>query len=367
MKRFWNILCVLFVAFSLSLCSKGDNSGPKPVVKQLVISASSSYLNVGEKVNFTASIEGVLVKDAVFYLDTKVISNSYSFSEVGVYSVFARKNGFTDSAPIQLTVSAKSLGQLVLVADRNNVEMGDVVNFTVTLNAQTINDTNITVSDGSSVIDGQWRAVKEGDYIFKASKEGLNSSNVVNVKVYPKPTSTNSFIKYNGSISYINTSRILIAATKDNNGVFTPYVYTNASNSKYYKFYVDLYKAEGGLKISSSRITLAVYQSPTLSPMLYPGESDHYATTFLEAHATLDFMVFKYFNSNDVVQMLFDPIGVNGAAKIHLLTSNVEVVFKDNFTVNTLGYVEVDSFGNENLYRGIPVSFLNRNTSLSVY
>lgn len=370
MKRFLNILCLLFVAVCVSLCSKADSGGPKPVVKQLVISASSYYLNVGEKVNFTASVKGNLIQDAMFYIGTKAISSSYSFSEVGVYSVFARKSGFTDSSPIQITVSSAPAGQLVLVADRSSVEMGEIVSFKVTLNSQTINDAYITASDGSSVLNGQWRAVKEGDYTFTASKEGVNSSNVVSVKVNSKPTSTNSFIKYNGNISYIDTSRILIAATKDSSGVFTPYVYTDALDMKYYKFYIDLFRrSTTTINIIDSRsyITLAVYQNPSLSPMLYPGESDHYATTFLEAYATLDFMIFKYFNSNDVVQMLFNPVGLNGAANIHLLKDNVEVVFKDNFTSNTLGFVEVNTFGKEDLYRGIPASFLNRNTSYGAH
>lgn len=370
MKQFLNILCVLFVAFSLSLCSKGDSGGTKPPAKQLVVSASSSYLNIGEKVTFSASVDGNLVEDAVFYLGTKVISSSYSFNEVGVYSVFARKRNYTDSKAIQITVSTKPTGELVLLADNNNVKVDDKVNFTVTLNSQTISDATITASDGSSVVNGQWLAVKEGEYVFKASKQGLNSSNVVNVKVNPKPISTNSFIKYDEKISYINTSRLLIAATKNSNGTFTPYTYTDASNKKYYKFYVDLFRrsATSNVMDSRSRITVAVYQYSSLSPMLFPGESNLYSTTFLEAYATLDFVFIEYFNSSNVVQMLFDSGGVNGGAKIHLLKDNVEVVFKDHFKVNTLGFVEVNSIGNEVNYRdGVPASFLNRDISFSMY
>lgn len=90
----------------LTSCSKDD--GPDPVAENetLMLIASKTVISDGESVQFTVSSNSVSVDDATIYVEGVAISNyDHTFAEGGTYNVVAKKDGFTDSEAVAITVN----------------------------------------------------------------------------------------------------------------------------------------------------------------------------------------------------------------------------------------------------------------------
>ncbi|WP_417867876.1 hypothetical protein [Xanthomarina gelatinilytica] len=100
-----NLLSIIFMTFLLtfSACSNDDDS-PNTPKEQLVLSASTLEAEVGETVSFEVTANGTTVTDAQIYVNGSLDSQNTNFNEKGSYSIVAKKEGFQESEPLNLTV-----------------------------------------------------------------------------------------------------------------------------------------------------------------------------------------------------------------------------------------------------------------------
>lgn len=100
-----NLLSITLMTFLLTIvaCSK-DDDGLKQQKGQLELSASALETEVGETVSFEVTANGTTVTDALIYVNGNLDGQSTSFNEKGNYSIVAKKEGFLDSEPLNLSV-----------------------------------------------------------------------------------------------------------------------------------------------------------------------------------------------------------------------------------------------------------------------
>lgn len=94
------LLCGILLLFS---CTKDDDPGTVDK-KQLVLSVSSTQIEKGSEVTFSATIEGQPVEAKIFLEGNEIAGNTYSFQEVGSYSAVAKNALYLDSKPLVITV-----------------------------------------------------------------------------------------------------------------------------------------------------------------------------------------------------------------------------------------------------------------------
>lgn len=73
--------------------------------KPLTLSADKTEITVGESVNFAVMVDGESESGAELYIDTEKITNPYVFDTEGEFQVIAKKQGFTDSNIVTITVT----------------------------------------------------------------------------------------------------------------------------------------------------------------------------------------------------------------------------------------------------------------------
>lgn len=103
------LLCSTLLLFS---CSKEEGPGqePDPTEKsELVLTASATEIDTGDEVTFEVIAEGKAT-DADIYIDNEKISGtSHTFDKAGTYQVVAKKEGYTDSESVQVTVKTPKM------------------------------------------------------------------------------------------------------------------------------------------------------------------------------------------------------------------------------------------------------------------
>src|SRR5690606_36083078 len=100
----------LLLAFGIFLsCSGDDDSGGTPPgtdQPQLVLTASAMEAGTGEEIIFEVTANGKAISGADIFIDGTGISGySHVFEEVGEYQARAKKEGFKDSAPLNLNIN----------------------------------------------------------------------------------------------------------------------------------------------------------------------------------------------------------------------------------------------------------------------
>lgn len=101
------VLCSMIVLFS---CSKDDGADPGPdLVKKaaLVLTTSATEITVAQAVTFEVTADGKAI-DADIYVDnTKISGTTHTFEVTGTYTAIAKKEGYTDSKGVEVTVKAE--------------------------------------------------------------------------------------------------------------------------------------------------------------------------------------------------------------------------------------------------------------------
>src|SRR5690606_30243802 len=103
----------LYLLLSISMlytCSKDEGkNGVEPDGEvQLILNTSSTSVDKGEEVNFEVTAEGAPVSGAQILVNGKNIPNyNHIFDTSGVYQAIAKKEGYQNSEPLELTVIEK--------------------------------------------------------------------------------------------------------------------------------------------------------------------------------------------------------------------------------------------------------------------
>lgn len=105
---FWGVF--LATALSAASCSKDETPAPLVVEEevQLQLTASETTVIGNATVSFEVTADGHTISDAAIYIDgDKIDGYQYTFEEVGTSTVIAKKSGFKDSAPLEITINDK--------------------------------------------------------------------------------------------------------------------------------------------------------------------------------------------------------------------------------------------------------------------
>lgn len=105
---FWG--AILATTLSVASCSKDETPAPLVVEEevQLQLTASETTAIVNSTVSFEVTADGQTVSDAAIYLDgDKIDGYQHTFDKVGKNTVVAKKSGFKDSAPLEITINDK--------------------------------------------------------------------------------------------------------------------------------------------------------------------------------------------------------------------------------------------------------------------
>lgn len=259
---------VLLLAVIALACSSDDNTIDESVGKELFINADKTKVAIGEMVVFSASDkENKPIADVGFYINGKKITKEYKFDKKGVYNVVAKKEGYKVSAPIPILVSfgGENPNKLVLSVDKNNVFIGDSVNFIVTAEGQEVTGYKIQNLGGDIIDSSTWIADKAGTFKFTASKNGYSTSEMVEVTVLFNSTVKDQTFTVNGEIYDIDSVELAI---DENKKTKEPILYHDGNTSYYvFKLFADN-NAEG---------TFAMYIMKVIVPsdtkkIIYPYE-----------------------------------------------------------------------------------------------
>ena len=170
---------------------KGE-SGTTP--DPITISADPSEVTVGEKVNFTV-MQGSsnVTANAKFYIGEEVISNPYTTTSAGTFTVRAEKDGLTSETTF--TVVPKPI---VLSASPSNAVVGENITFTV---MQGDNDvtSEATLYVGTSKINNPYKATYAGTFTVRAEKDGLTAETTFTVVEPIEITANPTVITANGT------------------------------------------------------------------------------------------------------------------------------------------------------------------------
>lgn len=103
------LLCSALLFFS---CSKENEPGnePNPTEKsELVLTASATEIDKGENVTFEVIANGKAINADIYIDNTKINGTSHTFEEAGTYQVIAKKEGYSDSESMQITVKTPEM------------------------------------------------------------------------------------------------------------------------------------------------------------------------------------------------------------------------------------------------------------------
>src|SRR5690606_3106496 len=113
MEKLLNIIlrkAFVVTAFSLMSCSQEDTPAPPVVEEELILELTASETSVTQNstVSFKVTADGQVISDADIHVDgVKIDGYQYTFEEVGKSKVIAKKSGFKDSAPLEITINDK--------------------------------------------------------------------------------------------------------------------------------------------------------------------------------------------------------------------------------------------------------------------
>src|SRR5690606_39804447 len=131
MKKLLNILLrktFVVTAFSLMSCSQEDTPAP-PVDKEeltLELTASETSVTENSKVSFKVTADGQVVSDADIHVDgVKIGGYQHTFGEIGTSTVIAKKSGFKDSAPLEITINEKTQNVDIYILGEGGTESLD--------------------------------------------------------------------------------------------------------------------------------------------------------------------------------------------------------------------------------------------------
>ncbi|MEC4115032.1 hypothetical protein [Myroides pelagicus] len=351
MKKLFMFLAVAGLATFSASCSSDDNSsdgGAK--AKELVVTADKTEVKEGETVNFNVKADGKEVSDANIFVNSEKGSLAHLFEVEGVYKVIAKKEGFTDSKAIEIKVTkgedtGSEKKSMVLTADKSSVTIGETVKFSASENGTAVEGVTIKLVGGATIADALWKAAKEGEFKFVASKEGYNDSNEVAVKVtkptQPEEPKANS-INVNGtSYDIVPDSAILLAETIKQDGKNYVRLYElDLGDGKivyYCRFAIDVRTSDFSIAGSDvtgavARVYKVVIQDPDSDSVIYPGvdpEAEVNVNGFVLAEAgELDFKGEDVKSFEVALANFVDP---NGKAKLSVATAdNLSIEYEGN-------------------------------------
>lgn len=103
------VILLLLVSMTIIACSGSDNSDVQVMSKEkLQLSSEKSTVEEGKAVHFIVLDGSSLDVNADLYVDGVLVHNPYKFSEIGSYKVTAKKKGYENSNPIEITVIKKT-------------------------------------------------------------------------------------------------------------------------------------------------------------------------------------------------------------------------------------------------------------------
>lgn len=198
MKKLFMFLAVAGLATFGASCSSDDGGGTPPKTSQLLAKASPSTVEVNKAVTFSATSDGKAVDGVKFYDGSTELKNPHTFTAKGEYKIVAKKQGFTDSPAITVTVKDVDVPmepQLVLTATPTAVKVGENVTFVVKEGNNVVSGATITQVGGAAITGNTWNATVAGTFKFKATKAGAKDSAEVTVTVTDNVTPTSNFYK----------------------------------------------------------------------------------------------------------------------------------------------------------------------------
>lgn len=101
------LLCSMLMLFA---CSKKDDPGQEPdrVEKaELVLAASATEITVAQAVTLEVTADGKDIDADIYINNNKIDGTNHTFEVTGTYSVIAKKEGYTDSKEVEITVMAE--------------------------------------------------------------------------------------------------------------------------------------------------------------------------------------------------------------------------------------------------------------------
>ncbi|SFI95320.1 hypothetical protein [Myroides guanonis] len=345
MKKLFMFLAVAGLATFGASCSSDDGGGTPPKTSQLLAKASPSTVEVNKAVTFSATSDGKAVDGVKFYDGSTELKNPHTFTAKGEYKIVAKKQGFTDSPAITVTVKdvvVPGEQTLMLTVLPSEVTLGSAVTFVVKEGSADVSTSAEIFVNNQKITGTSYTATAVGTYKVIAKKAGAIDSaektfTVVEGGVEPE----GSFIEIGGEYYDVASARLSANAASDGKGGWTVYVYTNEDGEKYSVFAMDLAKinAAGTEYVARSLVTVVVFQDPAKPGILLPGQG---AFQFVGGMAT-DFTTTVQFAFDDIKNFTFTTPGANGV--VELAASNAEGSIKHNGAYEGIGVLPVDANG----------------------
>lgn len=130
MKNVSVIILLVFFATSLCMMSCSEEDTPTPPVDKeeltLELTASETSVTENSTVSFKVTADGQVVSDADIHVDgVKIDGYQHTFEEVGTSKVIAKKSGFKDSAPLEITINEKTQNVDIYILGEGGTESLD--------------------------------------------------------------------------------------------------------------------------------------------------------------------------------------------------------------------------------------------------
>ena len=156
-------------------------------VDPITISANTSKVFVGDEINFTVMQGSANVTaDAKFYIGNNEISNPYTTTESGTFTVRAEKDGQT----AETTFTVVEPNPIVISATPSKVIIGEEIKFTVTqdningITQDVTEDARFYIEETSTEILSTYTTETVGTFTVRAEKDGLTAKTTFTV-VHP--------------------------------------------------------------------------------------------------------------------------------------------------------------------------------------
>ena len=160
-----NVPCIQF-----TFAAEGSTT-PEPIT----IFANPSKVFVGDDINFTVMQGSTdVTADAKFYIGDKEISNPYTTTSAGTFTVRAEKDGLVSES---ITVEAVAENELTLKLSTNNIVANGIDEVTFTVTQDDINGTEQDVTNnctfkinGTAITSNTFFTNRAGEYTVTAAK-----------------------------------------------------------------------------------------------------------------------------------------------------------------------------------------------------
>ena len=202
-------------------------------VDSITISANTSKVFVGDEINFTVMQGSANVTaDAKFYIGNNEISNPYTTTESGTFTVRAEKDGQT----AETTFTVVEPNPIVISATPSKVIIGEEIKFTVTqddingITQDVTEDARFYIEETSTEILSTYTTETVGTFTVRAEKDGLTAKTTFTV-VHPIVlTADQTTITANG------TDAVTFTVTQGGNAVNDATIYINGTAQAEYTF-----------------------------------------------------------------------------------------------------------------------------------